>query len=98
MVNLERQIHEILHPRIEFNYADFCAAKGIDRTARMPHTTWRNAKCDVQVAWSHIWYETDFLVSNDKNFVKKTKLPRLVALGAKGILRPSSLSEIWAAA
>ena len=84
---LERKIHEILHPGIEFEYEVYRTERGLPADAEVDRK-WRNAKCDVQVMWSHIWHKGDLLVSNDENFMKVSKRPRLIELGAGEILRP----------
>lgn len=89
MLDLERKIHSILHPEVKFDYASYCIARGIDPDAKPLDRKWRNAKCDVQVMWSHIYHGGKTLVTNDENFVKATKLPRLVALGAGAVARTS---------
>ena len=92
---LERRIHDVLHPTISYDYGLFCAEQGIDRSVAPVDSRWRNAKCDVQVMWSHIWHRADVLVTNDRNFVKDSKLPKLIALGAKRILLPDDLSMLY---
>jgi hypothetical protein len=52
MVVLERKIHEILFPQIEFYYGNFCARRGIDPNVTPTNPKWRNAKCDVLAMWS----------------------------------------------
>src|SRR5262249_22162446 len=52
MRELERKIHAALYPNIEFEYANFCRARSIDPSAMPVDRKWRNAKCDVLVAWS----------------------------------------------
>jgi hypothetical protein len=43
----------------------------------------------VLTLWSHIRYNGDIFVTNDSNFHKQTKKPRLVELGCGKILTPS---------
>ena len=88
MVNLERRIHEILFQQIEFYYNDFCKMRGIDPNITLTNPKWRNAKCDVLAMWSHITYDGDIFVTSDINFLKQTKKPALIALGARDILTP----------
>jgi hypothetical protein len=88
MVNFERRLHEILFPQIEFYYGDFCKARGIDPNITPANSKWRNAKCDVLALWSHITYDGDIFVTSDNNFLKQTKKPALIALGAGDILTP----------
>ncbi len=52
---------------------------------------WLNRICDVQTMWCHVHYQNDIFVTSDGNFHKTTKLPRLLALGAKRIVRPDEL-------
>jgi hypothetical protein len=52
---------------------------------------WLNRTCDVQTMWCHLHYQNDIFVTSDGNFHKATKLPRLLALGAKRIARPDEL-------
>lgn len=78
MVSFERKIHNILFPHIHFDYSSVTN-----------HSKWINAKCDVQAMWCHIHYCNDIFVTNDNNYRKPTKKPRLVALGAKEIMTPS---------
>lgn len=53
--------------------------------------TWLNRICDVQSMWCHLHYQNDIFVTSDSNFHKATKQPRLLALGAKQIVRPEEL-------
>jgi len=90
MVQLERNIHEILFPNREFEYTKFCEKKGLN-----PHSTevdrkWRNAKCDALTMWSHIYYGGNTFVTDDTcAFLRETKKPRLITLGAGDILTPA---------
>ena len=54
-------------------------------------SVWLNRTCDVQTMWCHLHYKNDVFVTSDGNFHKATKVPRLLALGAKCILRPEAL-------
>jgi hypothetical protein len=49
---------------------------------------WLNRICDVQTLWCHIRNGNDLLVTSDRNFMKQTKLPRLLSLGAGAIRSP----------
>jgi len=85
MVELERKIHAVLHPSVPFEY--------VSRTnpttgTEEPDPKWRNAKCDTQALWSHVYHKRDVFVTRDANFLKKTKLPALTALGAGQIIAP----------
>jgi len=85
---LEREIQSILFPTIEREYSSFCEKQGIDRDNPEARRKWRNTKCDVLALWSHIWHNGDIFITSDKNFHKKTKKAKLVALGAGRILKP----------
>jgi hypothetical protein len=85
---LERKIHEILFPSIEFDYLDYRHRFDIDLTSDEIDPKWRNAKCDVLAMWSHIRFYGDVFVTSDKNFHKQRKKEQLIALGAGNILTP----------
>ena len=88
MERLEREIQEILFPNVEFRYEAYAAK--LDQAVTPPlHRKWLNAKCDVQAMWSHIYHGSDVFVTEDGNFHKVTKKPRLVKLGAGQICTPS---------
>ncbi len=65
----------------------FGDAPAVDSGSR----AWLNRKCDVLSMWCHLHYGNDVFVTSDGNFHKATKLPCLVALGAKRIARPDEL-------
>lgn len=88
MVLLEEQLHKILFPEISFSHQEHCAKLGITPQKDFVEEKWRNAKCDVLTIWSHIFYSNDVFVTNDRNFLKETKKPELIRLGAKKILTP----------
>jgi len=88
MVELERKIHGILFPEIEFSYAEFCRRNGLDPNSGEVDKRWRNPKCDVLALWSHIYHRGDVFVTRDNNFHGPSKKPHLVALGAGEIMRP----------
>ena len=52
---------------------------------------WLNKMCDVQSMWCHIHNGNDLFVTTDRNFRKKSKLPKLVKLGAGCIVHPNDL-------
>ncbi|MFQ5799997.1 MAG: hypothetical protein ACE5H0_15075 [Bacteroidota bacterium] len=96
---LEQEIHEVLFPSLPFVYADYCANAGIEPAADRCDRKWRNAKCDVQVVWAHVWHQTDALVSADSNMHKTSKKSRLENLtGGRPILHPNDLPSFLAAA
>ncbi len=87
MLDLEREIHAILFPTVEFSYGDYAARRGLSPEPPLDRR-WRNAKCDVQAMWCHIHHGADVFVSEDSNFHKVTKKPRLLTLGAGAICTP----------
>lgn len=86
--SLERKIHEILFPTIDFDNLDYRARVLIDPASDTGDPKWRNAKCDVLVLWSHIHFNGEVFVTSDKNFRKQSKKGRLIAIGAGNILTP----------
>jgi hypothetical protein len=52
---------------------------------------WLNRTCDILSLWSHIQNGNDVFLTTDGNFTKKTKLPTLIALGARRICHPRDL-------
>jgi hypothetical protein len=88
MLALERKIHEMLFPKVEFDWPAFCAARGIDVNSPHLDDKWRNAKCDVQAFWSHAYRKRDVFVTSDSNFHAKTKKPRLLELRSGAIETP----------
>jgi len=97
-VDLESRIHNVLHPAIEFDYVDYCAARGLTPDAAPADRRWRNAKCDVLVVWSHIHYGGHVLVTADEEFHKEHKRAALVGLGAGVIVRPKDARAVVACA
>lgn len=85
---LEKKIHQILFPNIQFLWPDFCLANNLDPLHIASGSKWRNAKCDVQALWSHINAKRDVFVTSDENFHKVSKKAKLIALGAGCIERP----------
>jgi hypothetical protein len=91
MVLLEKQIHTILFPNVEFSWQDYCRANGLDPATSPPsreYRKWRNCKCDIQAIWSHIHGERDVFVTSDGKFFAAAKRSALTSLGAKGIECP----------
>ncbi len=86
LLKLEKKIHNILFPNIPFEL------NNTDKNSRL-YKKWRNAKCDVQAIWCHIWYKGDIFVTNDQNFLKKTKKEKLIIIGAREILYPKDVVE-----
>jgi hypothetical protein len=50
---------------------------------------WLNRVCDVQTLWCHIRNGNELFLTSDKNFIKQSKLQRLIALGAGSIQSPN---------
>ena len=91
---LERKIHEILFPGIEFEWAAYAKTRALDPNSPMSEKRWRNAKCDVQAFWSHAFRKRDVFVSSDKNFHAATKKPMLLALAGGRIEYPEGASAL----
>lgn len=94
MEEFERQIHDILFPDIEFEYKDYCLKNNVSPFETRIDWKWLNAKCDVQLIWSHIHYGGGILVTSDKNFHKERKKPLLISLGAGEILKPKEALDL----
>jgi hypothetical protein len=94
MQTLERSIHEILFPNIPFLWSDYCVAEGLDPIAETSDRKWKNAKCDVQAFWSHVWRKRDVFVTSDDNFHKNLKKPQLIALAGGHIETPASAAAL----
>jgi len=92
MVDLERQIHSILFPNMQFLWKDYCHDEGIDPPPNSPLGKWRNRKCDVQAIWSHINRKRDVFVTRDGNFHRE-KLA-LIALNAGHVEYPYSAVKL----
>jgi hypothetical protein len=90
MLNLEKEIHDILFPERAFNFEAFKQESDNEDKA---YKNWLNARCDVLAMWCHIWHECDVFVTTDTNFHKATKVPRLERLGASLILRPEQARD-----
>lgn len=52
---------------------------------------WLNRTCDIHSLWCHIQNGNDVFLTTDGNFMKDTKLPKLIALGAKRICHPKDI-------
>lgn len=51
---------------------------------------YKNRRRDSLTLWGHIHNAGDIFVTTDGNFRKETKLPALIALGAKAIMQPGA--------
>jgi hypothetical protein len=87
MSALDRQIHDLLFPNIEFALGDFSRRRGI-AVDPLPRQ-WRNAKCDVLALWSHIYHRREVFVTSDGNFHALTRRLALIAMGANHTCRPA---------
>ena len=83
---LERQIHDVLFPNIEFLWPDYARAHGLSVDSQ--DKKWRNAKCDVLGLWCHIKHGGGVFVTRDTDFHHETRLGKLQALGAGTIAFP----------
>ena len=86
MDNLERKIHEILFPTIQFAWVEYAKARGLPEGTL--DKTWRNAKCDVLALWCHIKHGGGVFVTSDTNFHAKTKKTGLDTLGVGTVAYP----------
>jgi len=85
MIKLSSAIQDVLFgnsPSVDI------AAVGLDSPAGKK---WLNQVCDVQGMWCHIKNKNDVFLTTDSNFTKETKLPKLIALGARRICHPREL-------
>lgn len=92
-VALERQLHDVLFPQIEYEYSDYASARRLDLNDELDHG-WRNPRCDVLAMWSHIRYTGDVFVTSDDVFHSREKNAVLLAMGAKSIARPGEAMEL----
>lgn len=91
MAGLERQIHSILFPNVQFLWEDYCRDNEINRPGP-PTGKWRNHKCDVQAIWSHIHSQRQVFVTSDHNFHRKKA--DLIGLGAVCIEYPNDARSL----
>ena len=89
LADLEKKIHSVLFPKIEYKYNDFCKERNINIKDKPLNDKWLNVRCDTLALWCHIYYGNDVFISSDKNYFKKTKIKKLIELGAKNILKPN---------
>jgi hypothetical protein len=90
MVQGELKIHEILFPNVPFLWSEHCAKVGLDPETNRLDKKWRNAKCDVQAFWSHVYGKRNVFVTSDENFHAETKKPHLILLAGGYIETPES--------
>lgn len=74
---LEQKIHDILFPGAPIEKP---------QEVGFPIKKWLNIKCDVQVAWAHLYHKQDVLVTRDRNFHKHSK--ELSIIGISKIITP----------
>lgn len=85
MIKLAESIESILFgdsPRIDISISGLESQAG---------RKWLNRLCDIHTMWCHIQSGNDAFLTSDRNFVKESKLPQLVAVGAKRICKPAEL-------
>jgi hypothetical protein len=93
MVDLERRIHSILFPNVQFLWQDYCRENGINPPPdTSPSGKWRNCKCDVQAIWSHIHSKRNVCVTSDTNFHKRKS--DLISVGAGQIEYPDRAAKL----
>ncbi len=88
MEALERKIHEVLFPNIEFLWQDYCKVGGFMPSEYKSDHKWLNAKCDVLALWTHVYHRRDVFVTSDQNFHNRAKKSNLIKLGANKIETP----------
>jgi len=76
--DLELALHQVLFPNVPTYLAN-------DQSAQLRKKV-INAKCDVFALWGHIYFERDYFITKDDNFIKK--IGDLEAIGARGICKP----------
>ncbi len=83
------KIYQTLFPSDgDGTYKDYCQRRAIPADTP-PDRTWINRKCDAFTLWGHIFHDGDIFVTSDGNFHKQTRHKKLIALGAKAIMRPA---------
>jgi hypothetical protein len=90
--SLERDIHSVLFPNIEFMWVEYAKVRGLPVDAM--DRNWRNAKCDVLGLWCHIRHGSGVFVTSDSNFHASTKQDKLRALGAGTIAYPKDAATL----
>jgi hypothetical protein len=86
--DIEREIHSILYPSIQYAWKDFRKANEIEAATPPRDSPWRLAKCDVQAVLAHMENERDVFVTNAEIFHRGIKQRQLIALGARAIEYP----------
>jgi hypothetical protein len=94
MVSLEREIHQILFPSIQFSWVDHCNNLGLNPETAKPDKKWQNAKCDVKAFWSHAFRKRDVFVTSDRVFHANMKKQRLLSLSGSRIETPEGAAKL----
>jgi hypothetical protein len=96
IANLGKVIYGILFEEAEFEWLQYALNHDIspEDTDSKGYKNWRNHTCDALGLLAHIQYERDMFVTDDGNFFKLTKKPKLLDLGAKSIEWPEDALEI----
>lgn len=79
-------IHQVLFPNFSMDrtvYAD----------DPVQYRRWKSRLCDVLTFWAHVNNGRDIFVTNDGEFHKQTKCPRLEELGSCKILHPHEAAK-----
>jgi hypothetical protein len=87
--DIEREIHSILFPSIQYAWIDFRKANQIEDAVPPVDSPWRRAKCDVQSILAHMENERDVFVASAEIFHREIKKRQLIALGARAIEYPA---------
>jgi hypothetical protein len=87
--DIEREIHSILYPSIQYAWKDFRKANQIEDAVPPRNSPWRSAKCDVQAILAHTENERDVFVTSAEIFHREIKKRQLIALGARAIEYPA---------
>jgi hypothetical protein len=92
MQELERKIFEIIFPKQDFLYEDFCLKRNMDPNKIPLNKEWINHKCDTQMIWSLVYHKKlIFLTRNTKEFQKNKD--ELEKLGNFKIMTPEEFLE-----
>jgi hypothetical protein len=92
--DIEREIHSILFPSIQYAWKDFRKANDLEETIPSRDSAWRRAKCDVQSMLAHMEYERDVFVTSAEIFHRDLKKRQLIALGARAIEYPTQAAAM----
>jgi hypothetical protein len=92
-IKLEKHIHNILFPALKFLWSEYCEDPEVPVGNQLPNSRWKNAKCDVQSMWTHIYHERFIFVTSDGNFHKTSKKVALASLGSGKILFPEEAAK-----